>query len=111
MDLLFIIAVMFLLGCFVFRKKIAEMFAEHRAHKKEMPGTPAIPAFEEKAVMTDYKILAFNARDYQSTKELEDMMELRLAQCVAGLSKQGHKAEVEFHATGFVLVYLVKYSY
>lgn len=111
MDLLFIAAVMFLLGCFIFRKKLAEMFAERKDRKNGTLKSPALPAYQEKAEITDYKILAFNARDYQTTKDLENMMETRLEQCLAGLARQGHKAEVEFHSTGFVLVYLIKYSY
>lgn len=111
MDILFVTAVMFLLACFIFRKKLAELFMEHKSHKKELLTAPALPAYADKAETVVYKVLAFNARDYQTTKDLENMMELRLEQCITGLARQGHAAEVEFHATGFVLVYLVKYSY
>lgn len=58
-----------------------------------------------------YKVLAFNARDHHDTKELENAMELRLEKCLAGLARQGSRFEVEFHATGYVLVYLVKIWY
>lgn len=104
MDLLFILSLVFLLFCFIFRKKLVERLAVH--HRKDRNVLPEHPR-EETVV---YKILAYNAKDFSSTKELEDMMELRLEQCLAGLSRQGHHAEVEFHSTGFVLVYLVKYT-
>lgn len=77
---------------------------DHRRKSKELPLSPAS---EMKTAV--YKVLAFNVKDYGNTKELENMMELRLEQCLAGLARQGHKAEVELHNTGFVLVYLVKY--
>ncbi len=104
MDYLFLLSVVFLLFCFIFRKRIAEKFAV-RSRKKEAELPEAVKP--ETAV---YKVLAFNAKDFGSTKELENMMELRLEQCLAGLSRQGRRAEVEFHSTGFVLVYLVKYT-
>lgn len=99
---------MFLAVCFIFRKKLGIFMADRRdrGKAKELP-VPAIPETKTAA----YKVLAFNAKDYESTKELENMMELRLEQCLAGLAKQGHKADVEFHSEGFVLVYLVKYTY
>lgn len=58
-----------------------------------------------------YRIFAYNAKDYPSTKDLENAMELRLEQCVAGLAKQGHKAEVNIYSGGFVIICLVRYSY
>lgn len=66
---------------------------------------------EERPTIVTYKVLAYNARDYGSTKELENAMELRLEQCLAGLSKQKVTYEVAFYATGYVMVYLVKYWY
>lgn len=63
----------------------------------------------ERPYVISYKILAYNARDYKETKDLENMMELRLEQCLAGLARQNNHYEVEFHATGFVMVYLVKF--
>lgn len=104
MDLLFILSLIFLLFCFIFRKRLAEKLSLH--HRKDRNILPE----HQKTETPVYKILAFNAKDYSSTKELEDMMELRLEQCLAGLSRQGHSAVVEFHSTGFVLVYLVKYT-
>lgn len=65
----------------------------------------------ERPQIVTYKVLAYNARDFGSTKDLENAMELRLEQCLAGLSKQGVSYEVDFHATGYVMVYLVKYWY
>lgn len=65
----------------------------------------------ERPKIVTYKVLAYNARDYGSTKELENTMELRLEQCLAGLAKQGVSHEVNFYATGYVMVYLVKYWY
>lgn len=65
----------------------------------------------ERPKIVTYKVLAYNARDYGSTKELENTMELRLEQCLAGLAKQGVSHEVTFYATGYVMVYLVKYWY
>lgn len=105
MDTLFILSILFFIACFISRKKLAVLFSGHK--KKELAVTPPMTGTET----TIYKILAYNAKDYPSTKDLEDAMELRLGQCLAGLSRQGHKAEVEFHSTGFVLVYLVKYTY
>ena len=105
MDIVFIIALLFLLTCLLCRKKIAELFS------KRDVGVSALPIDAEQlhpAVIT-YKVLAYNARDFQTTKDLENMMELRLEQALTGLAKQGAKYEVEFHSTGFVLVYLIKY--
>lgn len=104
MDYLFLLSVVFLLFCFIFRKRLVEKLAV-RSWKKQ-------PKLQEpvKAETAVYKILAFNAKDFGSTKELENTMELRLEQCLAGLSRQGRRVEVEFHSTGFVLVYLVKYT-
>lgn len=104
MDMLFILSLIFLLFCFIFRKRLAERLAVR--HRKDQNVLPEHPRAETAA----YKILAYNAKDFSDTKELEDMMELRLEQCLAGLSRQGHSAEVEFHSTGFVLVFLVRYT-
>lgn len=65
----------------------------------------------ERPEVVTYKVLAFNAKDHKDTKEMENAMELRLEQCLAGLTRQGSRYEVEFHANGFVVVYLVKIWY
>lgn len=104
MDYIFLLSVLFFLFCFLFRKRLAEKLALHPRKKQQELPEPL------KAETAAYKILAFNAKDFGSTKELENMMELRLEQCLAGLSKQGRRADVEFHSTGFVLVYLVRYT-
>lgn len=106
MHTLFILSLFVLFICYLSRRKLAVLFTKGK-NKHDVP--PAIPDKADKTV--SYRILAYNAKDYESTKELENMMELRLEQCLAGLAKQGHSAEVEFHSTGFVLVYLVKFSY
>lgn len=66
---------------------------------------------EERPVVVTYKVLAYNARDYGNTKDLENAMELRLEQCLAGLAKQRVTYDVSFYATGYVMVYLIKYWY
>lgn len=66
---------------------------------------------EERPTIVTYKVLAYNARDFGSTKELEEAMEMRLEKCLTGLAKQGVRHEVAFYATGYVMVYLVKYWY
>ncbi len=109
MDTLFILALVFLIGCFIFRKKLSVFMTTRREKKRGTPDTLQLPAADRGICV--YKILAFNAKDYSSTEDLENMMETRLERCLAGLAKQGHRAEVEFHSTGFVLVYLVKYAY
>lgn len=58
-----------------------------------------------------YRVLAYNAKDYPSTKDLENEMELRLERCISGLAKQGHYADVKVYSGGFVIVYLIRYSY
>lgn len=111
MDIVFIIALLFLLGCIVFRKKLTELFADRKEQKKRTADNSAFTAYPEKSKITDYTILAFNARDYATTKDLEDMMETRLQRCLAGLAKEGVEADVEFYSTGFVLVYLIRYTH
>lgn len=106
MDLIFLLAVLFVLWCFIFRKKLAVFFHSRKKTEGELP----LQRVERPEVVT-YKVLAYNARDFKDTKELESMMELRLDKCLAGLAKQGVRYEVEFHATGFVMVYLVRYWY
>lgn len=106
MDLLFLAAVLFILGCFIWRKKLAVFFHDRKQAKEGLP----LQRVERPEVVT-YKVLAYNARDFKDTGELENMMELRLEKCLSGLSRQGVKYEVEFHATGFVMVYLIKYWY
>lgn len=106
MDLLFLVAVLFIIGCFIWRKKLAVFFHDKKQPKQELPMQA-----EEQPKVVAYKILAYNARDFKDTGELENMMELRLEKCLSGLAKQGVRYEVEFHATGFVMVYLVKYLY
>ena len=66
---------------------------------------------EERPQVVTYKVLAYNARDYGNTKDLENAMELRLEQCLAGLAKQRVTYDVSFYATGYVMVYLIKYWY
>lgn len=106
MDLIFLIAVLFIIGCFIWRKKLAVFFHTKKQPSKELPMQP-----EERPVVVTYKVLAYNARDYGNTKDLEDAMELRLEQCLAGLAKQRVTYDVSFYATGYVMVYLVKYWY
>lgn len=106
MDLLFLLAVVFITGCFIWRKKLAVFFHDRKQPKQELPMKQ-----EEHPEVVTYKVLAYNARDFKDTKELENMMELRLEKCLSGLARQGVRYEVEFHATGFVMVYLVKYWY
>ena len=104
MDTLFMLACMFLIGCFLFRKKLG-ILLHSRKKPQELPMKQE--ALERPEVVT-YKVLAFNARDHKDTKEMEDAMELRLEKCLTGLSRQGSRYEVEFHASGYVVVYLVK---
>lgn len=106
MDLIFLLAVIFLIGCFIFRKKLGILFHNRKGMEKEIPMKQ-----EECPRVVTYKVLAYNARDYGSTKDLESAMELRLEQCLAGLARQGVRYEVAFYATGYVLVYLVKFWY
>lgn len=107
MDFIFILAVLFIIGCFIWRKKLFVFLHT----KKSRPGELQMQEEIKRPVVVTYKVLAFNARDYKDTKELESMMELRLEQCLSGLARQGVTYEVAFHATGFVMVYLVKYWY
>lgn len=106
MDLIFLLAVLFIIGCFIWRKKLAVFFHTKKQTAKELPMQP-----EERPAVVTYKVLAFNARDYGNTKDMENAMELRLEQCLAGLARQGVTHEVSFHATGYVTVFLVKYWY
>lgn len=104
MDLIFLLAILFIIGCFIWRKKLGIFFHS----KKQMPQELPMKQDERPEVVT-YKVLAYNARDYKDTKSLEDAMELRLEKCLTGLDRQGTRYEVEFHATGFIMVYLVKF--
>lgn len=104
MDTLFLLACMFLIGCFIFRKKLG-ILLHSRKKPQELPMQQEV--LERPEIVT-YKVLAFNAKDHHDTKEMENAMELRLEQCLAGLARQGSRFEVEFHANGFVVVYLVK---
>lgn len=106
MDLIFLLAVLFIIGCFIWRKKLAVFFHTKKQTSKELPMQQ-----EERPVVVTYKVLAYNARDYSNTKDLENAMELRLEQCLAGLAKQRVTYDVSFYATGYVMVYLVKYWY
>ncbi len=106
MEALFVLALLFTGICFVFRKKLGIYMNDRKNRKEKTPGFTGMPERE----ISSYKILAFNAKDYATTKDLENMMELRLEQCLAGLSRQSRNISVELHAEGFVLVYLVKYS-
>lgn len=104
MHTLFILSLIIIIIFYFNRKKIAILFAKNKHEVAD--------EFEENAYKTaSYCVLAYNAKDFDSTKDLENAMETRLERCITGLAKQGHKAEVEFHSTGFVLVYLVKYWY
>lgn len=105
MDVIFVFAIIFLAGCFVFRKKLAVLFTKKHPEDSNLPVT----SDTLHPVVVTYKVLAYNARDFVTTKDLENTMELRLEQALAGLARQGVKYEVEFHSTGFVLVYLIKY--
>lgn len=106
MEALFILALLFIVICFVARRKLGIFMTDKSSRKGKNSGAMELLQKETAA----YKILAFNAKDYDTTKDLENMMELRLEQCLAGLSRQSHDVNVELHAEGFVLVYLVKYS-
>lgn len=108
MDTLFILGLVFLIFCFVFRKRLAVFLTDHRDRNKNVPAHELIPAQETQPWA--YRVLAFNPKDYDSTKDLENMMETRLERFLTGLEKQGYKTEVELHATGYVIVYLVKYK-
>lgn len=107
MDTLFVLSCMFLVGCFIFRKKLG-MLLHGRKRVQELPMGEDVPG---KGKTETYKVLVFNARDYKDTKELENAMELRLEQCLAGLARQGSRYEVSFHGAGYEMVYLVKYWY
>lgn len=107
MDTLFLLACMFLIGCFIFRKKLG-ILLHSRKKPQELPMQQEAP---ERPEIVSYKVLAFNARDYKDTKEMGNAMELCLEKCLTGLTRQGSRYEVEFHATGYVLVYLIKIWY
>ncbi len=107
MDTLFLLACMFLLGCFIFRKKLVLLL---HSRKKTQELSMKQEVLERPKIVT-YKMFAYNARDYGSTKDLEDAMELRLEKCLTGLDKQGAMHEVSFYTMGYVLVCIVKYSY
>ncbi len=108
MDLLFLLAVLFLIGCFIFRKKLGIFFHSKKQATQELP---MVQERLERPTVVTHKILAFNSRDYKDTKELENMMELRLEQCLTGLSRQGSRYEVVLHSTGYVIIYLIRYWY
>lgn len=105
MNTLFIIAMLFLISCFVFRKKLITLL-----HKDPVQKTPEIESTKTGKAFC-YKILAFNAKDYETTKQLEDTMELRLTKCIDGMSRRGEEPEVSFFANGFVSIFLIKYYY
>lgn len=107
MDTLFLLACMFLIGCFIFRKKLG-ILLHSRKKPQELPMKQE--ALECPEVVT-YKVLAFNGRDHKDTKEMENAMELRLEKCLSGLSRQGSRYEVEFHAAGYIALFLVKIWY
>lgn len=104
MDLIFLLAVLFIIGCFIWRKKLGIFLHSRKQAPQELPLQQ-----KESPEDTAYKILAYNARDYKDTKELESVMELRLEKCLVGLARQGVRYEVSFYSTGFVLVYLIRY--
>lgn len=104
MKTLFILSLFVVIVCYFNRKKLAVKLS-----KRKNESTPVVEDITDKTA--SYCVLAYNAKDFNSTKDLENAMETRLERCITGLAKQGHKAEVEFHSTGFVLVYLVKYWY
>lgn len=104
MHTLFILSLIVIIIFYFNRKKLVVLFTKNK-HE-------AATVIEDNSYKTaSYCVLAYNAKDFESTKDLENAMEIRLERCITGLAKQGHKAEVEFHSTGFVLVYLVKYWY
>ena len=107
MDTLFLLACMFLIGCFIFRKKLG-ILLHSRKKTQELPMKQEV--LERPKIVT-YKVMAYNARDFGSTKDMENAMELRLEQCLTGLSKQGVNYEVDFYARGYVMVFFVKYWY
>lgn len=65
----------------------------------------------ERPKIVTYKMMVYNARDFGSTKDMENAMEMRLEQCLTGLSKQGVDYDVAFYAAGYVLVCIVKHWY
>lgn len=103
MDLIFLLAVLFIIGCFIWRKKLGIFFHSKKQAPQELPMRIEVPE------VVSYKILAYNSRDYKDTKDLENAMEVRLEKCLTGLARQGVRYDVEFYSTGFVLVYLVKF--
>lgn len=107
MDYIFLLSVLFLIGCFIFRKKLWLFFQS----RKKTDGQQVALERSERPTIVTHKILAFNSRDYKDTKELENVMELRLEQCLSGLTRQGSRYEVELHSTGYVIIYLIRYWY
>lgn len=104
MHTLFILSLIVIIVFYFNRKKLAILFTKNK-HEA------AVVVEENSDKTASYCVLAYNAKDFDSTKDLENSMETRLERCITGLAKQGYKTEVEFHSTGFVLVYLVKYWY
>lgn len=106
MDALFMAALLFTGACFLFRRRLGT--ALHAARKAGPKSALPLSEGRQAPEPPIYRILAFNARDYGSAKELEDAMELRLEKCLAGIARQGKGCEVEFHSTGFVLAFLIR---
>lgn len=109
MDILFIFALLFLGGCFLFRKRLGIFLSDRRDSKRNPQELSVLPTHD--SGKTVYKILAFNVNDLSGTKDLEDMVELRLERCLTGLSKQGYEAEVSLHVDGGILLFLIHYRY
>lgn len=65
----------------------------------------------ERPRIVTYKVMAYNVKDFGSTKDMENAMELRLEQCLTGLSKQGVNYEVAFYSAGYLMVCIIKHWY
>ncbi|MCM1264337.1 MAG: hypothetical protein NC313_16625 [Butyrivibrio sp.] len=109
MNTLFIISLIVIFIIYLNRRKISVLMTKDRTGRSGNQTGQKEPE-NESCKSTFYKILAYNAKDFETTKDLEDAMDLRLERCISGLAKQGHHAEVEVYSGGFVIVYLVKYS-
>lgn len=108
MDTLFILAVVFLIGCFIFRKRLAEMLSERKEKKGNAAALPV--SLPEDKRTSDCKVMVFHAEDYENAKDMENAMESRLDTCIAGLIRRGYEPEVELHLNNWGCVYLIKYK-
>lgn len=109
MDTLFILALLFLIGCFIFRKRLAVIFTGHKDKKGKISALPEMPVKDTKNLAC--KILLFRAGDYDSAKDMENVMDVRLEQCLSGLARQGIMPEVQLYADGLIFIYLVRYTF